>query len=511
MPKRKAPTKLSGLVGSDDDDLMQLTENESAPFPDARDEPPVKRRRGRPRSSNETATESKTTQAKKQQQSDPASQDEATAAKKPARRGRPRGSSRTSDNPAGQARAAVTQESMEEDTNDQENEDPMATKDTKTTRTGKAKQAATATRRGRGQASSAAKQTDGEFEYTPTRAAKAQRPQPEPEVVDSQMYKEPDPEVDESVLPDPSTARYVSSSVVKNARARMASARNTQSVSPRKRNSGVEAEQGGDPELRRRIGDLTKKHDGLESKYRNLREIGIVEANTNMDKLRKQCESITIGMLLFRRVALAAVKLTNSCLASNELVASLRSELEAQRALGQQSRGFQKQLKDRDAEMARLKAEADEARSQLSATQTEVKTLQTKLAAARNTAASLESIAKVPGSAIKGGTNRATAAVTAEAAQAAQLASLKEELYTDLTGLIIRDVKNRETDDLYDCIQTGVNGSEYLTPSGIISMFLIKPQHCTSSWPSPRSLRRNTSRRNSSTCPYWMPTVIATW
>ncbi|KAJ5201766.1 Monopolin complex subunit Csm1/Pcs1 [Penicillium cinerascens] len=439
MPKRKAPTKLSGLVGSDDEDLMQLTENESAPFPDARDEPPVKRRRGRPRSSNETATESKTTQAKKQQQTDPASQDEATAAKMPARRGRPRGSSRTSDNSAGQARAAVTQEPMEEDTNDQENEDPMATKDTKTTRTGKAKQAATATRRGRGQASSAAKQTDGEFEYTPTRAAQAQRPQPEPEVVDSQIYEEPEPEVDESVLPEPSTARYVSSSVVKNARARMASVHNTQSVSPRKRNSGVEAEQGGDPELRRRIGDLTKKHDGLETKYRNLREIGIVEANTNMEKLRKQCESITI--------------------ASNELVASLRSELEAQRALGQQSRGFQKQLKDRDAEMARLKAEADEARAQLSATQSEVKALQTKLAAARNTAASLESIAKVPGSAIKGGANRATAAVTAEAAQAAQLAALKEELYTDLTGLIIRDVKNRETDDLYDCIQTGVNGT----------------------------------------------------
>jgi len=156
--------------------------------------------------------------------------------------------------------------------------------------------------------------------------------------------------------------------------------------------------------------------------------------------------------------------LINSPLASNELVASLRAELEAQRALGQQSRGLQKQLKDRDAEMARLKAEADEARSQLSATQTEVKALQAKLAAARNATASLESVAKVPGSAIKGDVKRATAAVTAEAAQAAQLASLKEELYTDLTGLIIRDVKNRETDDLYDCIQTGVNGSEYLIP-----------------------------------------------
>lgn len=160
--------------------------------------------------------------------------------------------------------------------------------------------------------------------------------------------------------------------------------------------------------------------------------------------------------------------------------------------------------------MTRLKAEAEEARSQLAATQSEVKALQTKLAAARNTAASLESVAKVPGSTIKGGSNRATAAVTAEAAQAAQIASLKEELYTDLTGLIIRDVKNREGDDLYDCIQTGVNGSEY--PNALLQpSYLTNSQHCTSNWSFRRSLRRNTSQQNSSTCPCWMLTVIVTW
>lgn len=116
--------------------------------------------------------------------------------------------------------------------------------------------------------------------------------------------------------------------------------------------------------------------------------------------------------------------------------------------------------------MAKLKAQADEARSQLASSQSEIKALQTKLAAARNTAASLEAT-KVPGSAIKGGAvNRATAAATAEAAQVAQLAQLKEDLYTDFTGLIIRDVKNRETDHLYDCIQTGVNGSKYLKLPG---------------------------------------------
>jgi chromosome segregation ATPase len=144
------------------------------------------------------------------------------------------------------------------------------------------------------------------------------------------------------------------------------------------------------------------------------------------------------------------------------LVSSLKAELDAQRKLGTQSRGLQKQLKDRDSDMARLQATADEARAQLASAQSEVKALQTKLAAARNTAASLEGASKVPGSAIKGGANnRVNAAASAEAAQAAQLAQLKEDLYSDLTGLIIRDVKNRDADHVYDCIQTGINGSRF--------------------------------------------------
>ena len=147
------------------------------------------------------------------------------------------------------------------------------------------------------------------------------------------------------------------------------------------------------------------------------------------------------------------------------MVSSLKSELAAQKTLGQQSRTLQKQLKDRDTEVAQLKTQAEEAESQLSSAQSEIKALQTKLAAARNTAAGLESAVKAPGSAIKGGAaNRATAAVTAEAAQSAQLAQLKEDLYSDLTGLIIRDVKSRDEDHLYDCIQTGVNGSKWLSP-----------------------------------------------
>lgn len=45
-----------------------------------------------------------------------------------------------------------------------------------------------------------------------------------------------------------------------------------------------------EPTLRRRLGDLTRKHETLEGKYRDLQEIGIQEAERNFDRLRKQSE-----------------------------------------------------------------------------------------------------------------------------------------------------------------------------------------------------------------------------
>lgn len=50
---------------------------------------------------------------------------------------------------------------------------------------------------------------------------------------------------------------------------------------------------------------------------------------------------------------------------------------------------------------------------------------------------------------------------SAEAAQAAQVALLKEDLYSDLTGLILRGVERGDEADVYDCIQTGRNGSKF--------------------------------------------------
>ncbi|KAJ5143039.1 Monopolin complex subunit Csm1/Pcs1 [Penicillium bovifimosum] len=446
-PKRKAPAKLSGLVGSDDEDIMQVTK-ETEPS----NEPPAKKRRGRPRITHDDETETKptkpATRTQKQQPAAPGT--EAPTEEKPARRGRPKGSSRAAQD-AEQAAQAAGVEDMGPEHDDalaEENEEPLVHKNAKKqpAKAVKSKVAVPAARgRGRGRAASAQLQTDGEFEFTPsgTRHVDVVAPheqaasRTEPEVEDSQPREEAAAElVDET----PAQKRNIISPV-KPARSRLSMLRNPQDSSPRKRKLGeTDSEQSGDPELRRRLGELTKKHDALESKYRNLREIGIVEANANMEKLRKHSETVAT--------------------ASNELVASLKAELEVQRKLGNQSRGLQKQLSDRDAEMVRLKSDANEARAQLASAQSEVKALQTKLAAARNTAASLEgAVAKVPGSAIKGGANRANAVANAEAAQASQIAQLKEDLYSDLSGLIIRDIKNRDTEHVYDCIQTGINGT----------------------------------------------------
>jgi hypothetical protein len=45
-----------------------------------------------------------------------------------------------------------------------------------------------------------------------------------------------------------------------------------------------------DASLRRRLGDLARKHENLEGKYRDLRALGVKEAEKNFDRLKKQAD-----------------------------------------------------------------------------------------------------------------------------------------------------------------------------------------------------------------------------
>jgi len=146
--------------------------------------------------------------------------------------------------------------------------------------------------------------------------------------------------------------------------------------------------------------------------------------------------------------------------AANELIASLKADLAAQSSQLKESRDLKKLIDTQTSDISKLQAKVAQLTSSLSDAHIENKTLSAKLAANRNITASVESAnGRGPGSAVKanGGIRLIG---SAEVAQAAQTAQLKEDLYSDLTGLIIRDVKREAEDDVYDCIQTGRNGSK---------------------------------------------------
>lgn len=47
--------------------------------------------------------------------------------------------------------------------------------------------------------------------------------------------------------------------------------------------------------LRRRLGDMTRRFEQLETRYRSLREVGVKEAETNFDRLKKQSQEKSEG------------------------------------------------------------------------------------------------------------------------------------------------------------------------------------------------------------------------
>jgi hypothetical protein len=104
-----------------------------------------------------------------------------------------------------------------------------------------------------------------------------------------------------------------------------------------------------------------------------------------------------------------------------------------------------------ESENSRLVSENRALNTSVTASQKEIKTLTAKISASRTQPD------KLPGSAVKNGQRGITAA-NSHAAEAQNL-KLKEDLYSDLTGLMIHNVKRLEGEDVFDCIQTGRNGS----------------------------------------------------
>ncbi|KAI0206196.1 chromosome segregation protein Csm1/Pcs1-domain-containing protein [Astrocystis sublimbata] len=190
-----------------------------------------------------------------------------------------------------------------------------------------------------------------------------------------------------------------------------------------------------DERLLNQIRELTKKNEALEARYRELRETGVQEADSNFDRLKRQTEE--------------------QANTDKQLITALKSQLAGETELAKQAEIFRAQFEDSQKKIEELQGNADEVKSSLAEAKAEIKTLSTKLAAAR----SVETTSvKVPGSAMKNShINNRHMASAAEAA--AQLANKKENLYGDLTGLLVCGVKRENDDEVFDCVQTGRSGT----------------------------------------------------
>lgn len=251
------------------------------------------------------------------------------------------------------------------------------------------------------------------------------------------------------------------------------------STSYRRRAGSASDAERGDPNLRRKLGDITRKYENMDLKYRSLKDVAVSEAAANMDKLRKQCDATTQ--------------------ASNELIASLKKELAQQAPAVQESRKLKKQVQTNEQELAELRKANSTVAASLGAAQNEIKNLQAKLAAARSSsAAPAENNSKGPSSAMKHQSRNGPAVTTTAAAESAQSAQMKEELYRDLTGLIVRSVKRGDDGDTYDCIQTGRNGSKFTTTHLLSHPFFFPfPFLQTTSLTTPSQQQRSTSSSSS--------------
>ena len=221
------------------------------------------------------------------------------------------------------------------------------------------------------------------------------------------------------------------------------------------------------PILRRKLGETTRKLESLDSRYTALRDVGIKEAETNFAALKKSADE--------------------QLRAATKLVDGLRAELSLQSSVAKESLALKKQVSAQTSEVQTLKKEKDKLASEVAEARTESKAMAAKLAATRSTASSVRSAQTGPGSAVKGHGHHGAAAAaggqtvmvgSAEAAQAAAVAALKEELYSDLSGLAVLKVARAKGSDVFDCIQTGNQTSKYHVPEKLSDL----PPSVRNSW-----------------------------
>ena len=190
---------------------------------------------------------------------------------------------------------------------------------------------------------------------------------------------------------------------------------------------------------------MTKQYDTLKLKYENLEEIGHNQAIEQFEKLKARTDQQAKDQ--------------------NAVIASLKKELaEARKASTSTSEtaNLQKQVVTLTTSNDTLSSENATLKTSLQLSQNEVKSLEAKLVGARQQLSQLPSTQEGSNKAPGAATTRAdlNRSVGPNATDAQKEAKMIQNFYSDLTGLIILGVKRKEGEDVYDCIQTGRNGSK---------------------------------------------------
>lgn len=159
---------------------------------------------------------------------------------------------------------------------------------------------------------------DGEFEYTPVKARQTKPPKGRPGRPPARQHVLAEVPVPEKVIPDTQDVvmevvpqdqplqseedEEVPQSVFR--RTDNAQSRIQPPPAVRKRaGSASDTERGvGDPALRRKLGEMTKKFESLDMKYKTLRDVGIKEADANFEQLKKSSEAKSKGNVPFARL-----------------------------------------------------------------------------------------------------------------------------------------------------------------------------------------------------------------
>jgi regulator of replication initiation timing len=274
---------------------------------------------------------------------------------------------------------------------------------------------------------------------------------PEPDPMDISESIEVD-EIPESMPPPPRPSARRAQQQPRAPRAGSAGLRRAGSASDTER----------DPVLRRKVGELTKKLEAMTTKYDNLKEVATSSKESNFEAMKKRTDQTVKDQ--------------------DAVVKALKQQLDEMQSRSSELAGLKKDMVKLEKENARLVAENSKLNSSLTTQQNENKTLSTKLAAARSSAPPENK--NVPGSAVKNRNAGVVLPGTASAAKDAQTQQLKIDLYSDLTNLVVVGVKKgEEGEDVYDCLQTGRNGSK----SSHFTIYNLKPavrltttQHSTS-------------------------------